>query len=98
TWIYTLSLHVALPISFARVAERECLRCARVSPAASVRRSQVSPFLDGWDRGGQFKSRFHVRIPESTRSSRARISHHRDRHGAARSEEHTSELQSRENL
>src|SRR5690606_42031520 len=93
--IVTLSLHDALPISgLCRIG----LRKARVRPA-------VPP------NDGEYDSRIARRVPIAGRrktcrqeafrlheASRSALVHHADELVRLRSEEHTSELQSRENL
>src|SRR5205823_8623581 len=91
---YTLSLHDALPISGKRHAARAILAADQPGPEGEHQR------IAGLDR--QFDLTVHRRIPgvgalrrldaEGLAAGNLRIID--DRHGCARSEEHTSELQS----
>src|SRR5690606_41224383 len=84
TEIYTLSLHDALPISVARRHSAECATDRR-RPGARPRKGA----------GLRDPSATHARCRETAGAGAGRLPA-AGRH--ARSEEHTSELQSRENL
>src|SRR5690606_39683338 len=86
TEIYTLSLHDALPISDLSFAHRDGT-ARRTLRALSLRQSGRTE-----GRHAQFRCLRHLRQLQSLHRPR-----HRGRR-ARRSEEHTSELQSRENL
>src|SRR5690606_41022337 len=87
TEVYTLSLHDALPICAAEAAGRRVANPSRLDRGHAVDRRA----RDGERRGINCIARIAVAV----------VARHIDEHGRAlsgRSEEHTSELQSRENL
>src|SRR5690606_41233379 len=86
TCIYTLSLHDALPIS---VSQRAALR--------QLPRADASRAIDRRHTASRRNHQARRRLPAHAADPR-RPCCARRRGAAARSEEHTSELQSRENL
>src|SRR5690606_41132480 len=86
--LYTLSLHDALPIS---VAAREGLTVAQLALAWVLRLPEVTSAIAGARRPEQIHETARAGTVELSGEVQAEIE-------AIRSEEHTSELQSRENL
>src|SRR5690606_41723939 len=92
TPLYTLSLHDALPI-FGKAAR--CCRC-QGNQGGSCTDQAAGGACSG--RAGSAEEEAQLQAAARTRSAARKNRRSREKHRGVRSEEHTSELQSRENL